>query len=101
MLFRSVCLPIVPDYNGHVFHIFPLFTEHRDALRVHLEEQEITTLIHYPIPVHKQECYTEYGTQSYPVAELQARTELSLPCHPAMSDSDVAKVIEAVNSFHI
>ena len=98
---EAVCLPTVTDYDGHVFHIFPLFTEHRDALRLHLEEAGITTLIHYPIPVHKQECYKEYSTQSYPVAEQQARTELSLPCHPAMSDSDVAKVIEAVNSFHI
>ena len=89
----------VSDYSSHVFHIFPLFTKRREELARHLLEEGIETLIHYPIPVHKQPCYAEYNSLSRPNAERLAQEELSIPCHPAMTDSEVEKVIEAVNSF--
>ena len=94
-----VRLPKIDNYNEHVFHIFPLFTELRDALRTHLAENGISTLIHYPIPCHKQECYKSDSPMTQPVAEQLAATELSLPCHPAMSDREVSTVIECVNKF--
>lgn len=97
---KAVSLPVVKDFDGHVFHIFPVFTKQREALQAHLAAQGIQTLIHYPVPCHKQECYREAGTLVLPVAEELAGTELSLPCNPAMSDNDVAKVVECVNSFH-
>lgn len=87
------------EKDSHVFHIFPIFTAERERLRQHLAECGIATLIHYPTPCHKQPCYTAYNTLQMPVSEQQARQEVSLPCHPAMTDSEVDQVIKAVNSF--
>lgn len=95
----AVSLPAVKNYDEHVFHIFPLFTEEREALRRHLAACGVSTLIHYPIPVHRQECYKGMNTPTLPAAERLAETELSLPCHPAMSDDEVSRVIDSVNSF--
>ena len=97
---NAVNLPIVKDFDGHVFHIFPVFTKLREALQAHLAAQGIQTLTHYPVPCHKQECYKGANTLVFSVAEEIAGTELSLPCHQAMSDDDVTKVIECVNNFH-
>lgn len=96
---NAVRPPMVEEFDGHVFHTFPVFTRQREALQAHLAAQGIQTLIHYPVPCHKQECYKEAGTLVFPSAEKLAGTELSLPCHQAMSDNDVTKVIECVNSF--
>jgi len=96
---NTVNLPVVKDFDGHVFHVFPVFTKQREALQAHLAAQGIQTLIHYPVPCHKQECYREAGTLVLPVAEELASTELSLPCHQAMNDNDVTRDIECMNSF--
>ena len=82
-----------------MFHIFPVFCNRREELAKHLQEQGIETLIHYPVPVHKQPCYAEHNEVSCPNAERLAQEELSIPCHPAMSDSEVQKVIDSINSF--
>ena len=94
-----ITLPAVNDSNRHVFHIFAIMTREREALQKHLAENGIETLIHYPIPPHKQEALKEFSHLSLPVTEQIHKEELSLPCNPAMSDADVQKVIEAVNSF--
>lgn len=96
---KAVSLPVVMDFDGHVFHIFPVFTKQREALQAHLAAQGIQTLIHYPVPCHMQECYKKNDTLSLPIAEELAGTELSLPCHQAMNDNDVTRVIECMNSF--
>ena len=95
-------LVTLPEYNNreeHVFHIYPIFSEHRDLLQQHLHESGIETLIHYPIPPHKQQALAEFNNLEYPITERIHNQELSLPCHPAMSDDEVARVIHAVNSF--
>lgn len=94
-----ITLQNVEDYGSHVFHIFPIFCNRREELARHLQENGIETLVHYPIPVHKQPCYAEYNNLSCPNAERLAQEEVSIPCHPAMNDNDVQKVIEAINSF--
>jgi dTDP-4-amino-4,6-dideoxygalactose transaminase len=96
---KFIRLPEVRDPQSHVFHIFPVFCERRDALAAHLEECGIGTLVHYPIPVHKQECYKMYNSLSLPTAERLAQEELSIPCHPTLSNSDVAHIIESLNTF--
>ena len=93
----SVRLP--HDDGNHVYHIFPLLRSGRDRLQQHLAAAGVETLIHYPIPVHRQQCYPQYHALSLPVAESIAQTELSLPCHPVMTDEEVDSVIAAVNSF--
>lgn len=95
----NVKLPRIDDINGNVFHIFPLFSTRRDELAAHLKEKGIGTLVHYPIPVHKQECYKDYNHLRLPTAERLASEELSIPCHPALSNADVQHIIEAINCF--
>ena len=89
----------LPDPHN-VYHIFPVFSDHRDELQAYLSEQAIQTLIHYPIPPHQQQCYSEWSHLSLPVTERIHQTELSIPISPVMSDGDVQAVVEALNSFH-
>lgn len=95
-----ITLPVADKDGNHVYHIFAVMTPERGRLEEHLRQAGIETLIHYPIPPHRQEALKEYQTQHYPITELIHNQELSLPCHPAMSDDDVAMVIKCVNSFH-
>mgnify|MGYP002623684528 CR=1 FL=1 len=83
-----------------VWHIFPLFTERRDELQEHLRKDGVETLIHYPIPPHKQRGLKSLKSLSLPVSERLAQTELSLPMSPVMTDSDVDYVVESIKSFY-
>lgn len=98
---HHVQTPFIPDYSQHVFHTFPLLCNSRDALKEHLANRGIETQIHYPTPVHLQECYKQYATLSLPVAERLSQQEISLPCHPHLSDNDIQQIIEAVNSYNL
>lgn len=96
-----VTLPAYPDRDAHVFHLFPVLCRHRDELQKHLEDNGIQTIIHYPIPPHKQECYKEWNNLSLPVTEYIHNSELSLPISPVMSTDEMKAVVDAVNSFKI
>ena len=96
-----VTLPVADSCDNHVYHIFAVTSPLRDKLQQYLKEQGIETLIHYPIPPHKQEALREYAHLQLPVTEHIHACCLSLPCHPAMSDSEVEKVIHAVNNFTV
>lgn len=87
--------------EGNVYHVFPVFTQERDALQKHLEQAGIHCLIHYPIPVHLQQAYADLGYRrgDFPVAEELAETELSLPLYPGMTEEQIQHVIQQVNSF--
>lgn len=85
--------------KSHVFHIFPILCERRDALQKYLEQQGVQTVIHYPIPPHLQECYAQWNKLSYPVTEYIHRSELSLPISPVMTVSDAKFVVDALNRF--
>ena len=74
----------LPDVHN-VYHIFPVLCERRDELQAYLTEHGIQTLIHYPIPPHKQECYREYNHLSLPITEQIHQQELSLPISPVMT----------------
>lgn len=84
---------------SHVFHIFTVFCDRRDELQAHLAAQGILTVIHYPIPPHRQPAYTEWHELSLPVTEKIHATELSLPISPVMTDAEVDAVVDAVNAF--
>ena len=85
---------------NHVFHVFALFTPHRDALQDFLNTYGIGTQIHYPIPLHKQPALSAlYEGQSMPVTEQLAEEELSLPISPSLSDDDVSYIIDALNQW--
>ena len=97
--------PVPANPKSHVWHVFPVFCERRDDLQKFLKERGIETLIHYPIPPHLQEAFDgapsrgELRHGPLPIAEELARTELSIPMGPAMSDEQVAYVIESLNEF--
>jgi len=82
-----------------IHHIFPIFCSRRDELQRYLAENGVETLIHYPIPPHKQRCYREWNHLSLPVTELIHAQELSIPCHQAMTDIEVDAVIGLLNNF--
>ena len=87
------------SYEQHVWHLFVIRTNQREALQKHLNKQGIQTLIHYPIPPHKQQAYKEWNDQSYPLAEVMHQEVLSLPISPVMQAEQVKLVVAAINSF--
>lgn len=89
---------ILPPPNG-VFHVFAILCPMRNQLQEFLERNGIHTMIHYPIPPHKQQAYSEWADMSLPVAEQIHQEELSLPCNQAMTDEEVSYVIDTVNAF--
>ena len=95
----KITLPAISDWSAHAFHLFPVRCAERDRLQQYLTECGVQTIIHYPIPPHKQECYSEWNSLSLPITELIHNEELSLPISPVMSDEEVSAVIEAVNNF--
>ncbi|MDR0412107.1 MAG: DegT/DnrJ/EryC1/StrS family aminotransferase [Treponema sp.] len=94
-----IVLPNVPNWNANVFHIFPILVEKRDALQAYLSSKNIQTMIHYPIPPHKQECYKIWNDLSLPITEKIHREELSLPISPVSSDEQTRYVIDVLNSW--
>lgn len=85
--------------QNHVWHLFVIRTKHRDPLQQYLTDQGIQTLIHYPIPPHKQQAYSEWNHLSYPISEQIHQEVLSLPMSPVMTADEVAVVINAINQF--
>ncbi len=95
----EIKLPEVNDWKAHVFHIFPILTSRRDELQNYLYENGIQTLVHYPIPPHKQACYKQWNKMSFPLTEQIHNEELSLPISPVLSKSEVTKVVNIINSW--
>lgn len=96
----AIILPKVKDWDAHAFHIFPIRTKKRDELHDYLEKNGVQTIIHYPIPPHKQECYKEWNDRSYPITEQIAAEELSLPMSPVLTEKDMNAVIRILNEWH-
>lgn len=94
-----VRLPLRLDDANNVYHIFPVLCDKRDDLQNYLEENGIHTIIHYPIPPHKQECYKAWNDLKLPIAEKIAKEELSLPMSPVHSMEEIEKVVDIINSF--
>ena len=95
----SITLPQVEDWDSHVFHICPILCERRDELQQYLKDNGVQTIIHYPIPPHKQECYREWNGWSFPVSEKIHREELSLPISPVIKDEEVQTIIDLLNAW--
>lgn len=95
----AIVTPIVKDWAQHVFHIFTIRTERRDELQKYLNGNGIQTIIHYPIPPHKQECYKEWNDLSFPITEQIHNQELSLPMSPVMAQNEVETVVKMINTW--
>jgi dTDP-4-amino-4,6-dideoxygalactose transaminase len=97
---EKIILPVYPtNEKEHVWHLFVIQVENRSELQDYLAQNNIQTLIHYPIPPHKQEAYSEYNHLNFPLTEQLHNTVLSLPISPVLSDEEVSKIIITINNF--
>lgn len=87
------------DFSGHVWHLFVVRTMFRDKLQKYLSDNDIQTLIHYPIPPHRQKAYSELSRLDLPVTVKIHDEVLSLPISQVMTGDEAAKVVEALNKF--
>ncbi|WP_438288220.1 DegT/DnrJ/EryC1/StrS family aminotransferase [Edwardsiella tarda] len=96
-----IVIPQVNDELSHVWHLFAIRCEKRDELQRYLTSMGIQTLIHYPIPPHKQKAYASWGNKHLPLTERIHQEVLSLPLDPTMDDKNIEFIISAVNGFTI
>ena len=98
-----ITLPDRLDDNQNVHHLFPILCEKRDELQMYLKENGIGTVIHYPIPPFKQECYAKETWNnpqlSLPITEMIHNTELSLPIGPSITKEEILEIISLINKF--
>jgi dTDP-4-amino-4,6-dideoxygalactose transaminase len=95
----AVELPLVLKPEGHVWHLFVVKTASREKLQSYLTEQGIQTLIHYPIPPHKQKAYSDWNNLSFPLTEQLHQQVLSLPLDPTMTDEQISELIDTINKY--
>ena len=96
---EAIVIPYAKNALSHVWHLFVIRTKNRNKLIDHMEKKGVQTLIHYPIPIHKQKAYNELNGLSLPVTERLAKEIVSLPIYPGMSKENIRNVIKAVNSY--
>ena len=94
-----IALPRQLADENNVYHQFPIFSPRRDALQRHLSEYGIQTLVHYPIPPHRQACYKAWPILSLPITERIHREELSIPVNQTLSMTDAQRITEVINAF--
>jgi dTDP-4-amino-4,6-dideoxygalactose transaminase len=97
---ENIILPEIPkDKNEHVWHLFVIRTQRREALQKYLNSNGVQTLIHYPIPPHKQKAYIELNHLSLPITEKIHEEVLSLPISPVLKDEEVGTICQLINRF--
>lgn len=99
---QKIVLPEKPkNENEHVWHLFVLRTTNkREQLQNYLQNKGIQTMIHYPIPPHKQVAYQEWNQQSFPISEKVHNEVLSLPISPVVELYEAEKIVKAINDWH-
>ena len=95
--------PVVAEGNAHVYHLYVIATDERDRLRAFLEAKGISTMIHYPIPIHAQPAFRQYQPQRakerLPCTSAVVNRILSLPLYPGMKTSDVHRICRSIHAF--
>ncbi|WP_010136948.1 DegT/DnrJ/EryC1/StrS family aminotransferase [Ochrovirga pacifica] len=95
----KIKLPFYDGSTNHVFHLFVVLCQQRDQLQAELQNHQIQTLIHYPVPIHQQKAYKEWKEQKYPITEKIHQQALSLPISPVLTDEEITKIINVLNQF--
>lgn len=96
----KIILPENPsDEKEHVWHVFVIRTENRDELQAYLTERGIHTIIHYPIPPHKQDAYKEWNNLSFPISEKIHNEVISLPISSVLEDDEIETIIKVINQY--
>lgn len=95
----KIILPFWDLSSNHVFHLFVIRTENREGLQEYLTQNNIQTVIHYPVPPHKQKAFTEWNNLSFPITEKIHNEVLSLPMSPVLTETEVDFIIEILNQY--
>ncbi len=96
----KIKLPLLPvNRLEHAWHLYVIQVSNREGVQQYLADNTVQTLIHYPIPPHKQSAYKQWNHFSYPISEKMHNEVLSLPISPVMTNEEVTKVIQVVNSI--
>ena len=95
----QIQLPDMACEEQHAWHLFVVRCARRDALQQHLQARGIQTLVHYPVPAHRQPAYPSLQDSRLPLTERMCEEVLSLPLGPTLGDGDVERVIDACNAF--
>lgn len=96
---KKIILPVVHEKSIHAWHLFVIRNKNRDKLQSYLHRNGIETLIHYPIPPHKQLAFQEWNKDSYPISEKIHKEVLSLPIGSHLSEENQDKIIETINNY--
>lgn len=98
----NISLPREMDYARHVYHIYAIRANNRDALQDFLAERGINCLIHYPLPIHLQDAYRSFGFEggNFPISENCAGEFLSLPMYPELAGSQIEHVVREIGNFY-
>lgn len=96
---RNIILPVEPKGYKHVYHQFVIRCDNRDLMQKYLENNGISTLIHYPIPPHLSQAYPNFGFKKgdFPITERIAREVLSLPIDPTKNKKDILMISNVIN----
>lgn len=97
-----IILPKIEDETSHIFHLYVIRVEKRDALQSFLKEKGIQTGIYYPVPLHLQGCFARFGYKNgdFPEAEKAALTSLALPVYPELKRAERDYVVKSVEEFY-
>jgi len=96
---KNIILPNVRKKDNHVWHLFVIRTNKRDELQKYLLDNDIQTLIHYPIPPHKQDAYKEWNNESYPISEQIHDEVLSLPISGIQPIENTKEIVYLLNRY--
>jgi dTDP-4-amino-4,6-dideoxygalactose transaminase len=97
----GIIVPFEPEWSRAVYHLYVIRIKHRDALQSYLAERNISTGIHYPIPLQQQKAYAaaKFGKESFVITERAAKEILSLPMFPGMTEQQQQQVVEGIRDF--
>ena len=96
---KNIILPSIENEDAHVWHLFVIRTDNRDKLQKFLLENDIQSMIHYPIPPHKQEAYKEWNNLSFPITEKIHAEVLSIPMSPVLTEDQIMKIVAVLNKY--
>lgn len=94
-----IILPEVLSEEGHVWHLFVIRIDDRTYFQKYMEANGVQTIIHYPIPPHKQKCYQEMNSMRFELTEQIHNEVVSLPMSPVLTEVELSKIINLINSF--
>jgi len=97
----AIILPEVLNEEGHVWHLFVIRSKERENLKNYMTQNGVQTLIHYPIPPHKQGAYKEFNSLKFPITEEIHEEVLSLPISSVLTIEEMKRIVTLINSFNI